>query len=382
MSVLSTADRLRVLAALVDGTSERAIERLTGVSRLTISRFALKLGLAAQNVHNQTAHDLSCSLIESDEIWSYVGKKQARVDPLKDGPGVGEAYTFVGLAMPSRYVVAWKVGKRDQETADAYVADLRARLVVMPAMTSDGFAPYVSAIGESFGAGVDYGQTIKNYRTDAQKGPDHRYEPPRDPFITKKTIFGAPDLTRATTAHIERNNGTMRHHIGRMRRLCYAFSKDLEHHKAAVALCYCHYNLCWILRTMRVTPALAANVTNHVWELPELLDALLSVPETAAPLPKPLAPRVPEGTARELPNGRGFLRVVPRDGDGDGPGPAPVAPAPTAPAVPSVAVSSSAPAAEVSPQLDLLSWRPKPPMVGQLSLLGDLLEPGPGGKSG
>jgi IS1 family transposase len=374
MSVLSQEQRLRVLAALVDGSSERAVERMTGVSRPSISKLALRLGAGAAHLHNVQARDLSCSLIEADEIWSYVGKKQARVDPAKDGPDVGEAYTFVGLAMPARYVVAWKVGKRDQETADAFVADLRSRLTVMPAMTSDGFVPYVSAIGQSFGPGVDYAQTVKNYRSGAARGPDHRYEPARDPFITKRAIFGAPDLERATTAHIERHNGTMRHHIGRMRRLCYAFSKDIEHHRAAVALCHVHYNLCWIPRTMRVTPAMAAGATDHAWELAELLDALLSTPDTAAPTAKPLAFQAPPGTARALPNGRGFLRVV--DGGG-APPPPPVAP-PSPPASPVAAVgNSSAPAIveeeklEPTGQLDLLAWRPRPKPVGQLSLFGD-----------
>ncbi|MEO7329849.1 MAG: transposase [Minicystis sp.] len=366
MSVLSQEQRLRVLAALVDGSSERAVERMTGVSRPSISKLALRLGAGAVHLHNVQARDLSCSLIEADEIWSYVGKKQARVTA-KDGPDVGEAYTFVGLAMPARYVVAWKVGKRDQSTADAFVADLRARLVVMPAMTSDGFAPYVSAIGKSFGPGVDYGQTIKNYRHGAARGPDHRYEPARDPFITKRAVYGAPDLKRATTAHIERHNGTMRHHIGRMRRLCYAFSKDIEHHRAAVALCHVHYNLYWIPRTMRVTPAMAVGATDRAWELPELLDALLSTPDTAAPTAKPLAFPVPQGTARALPGGRGFLRVV----EGGG---APVAP-PSPPASPVAAVGAPAPVAEerLEPtgQLDLLAWKPKPRPPGQLNLFGE-----------
>ncbi len=389
MSVLSAGQRLQVLAGLVDGNSERAIERLTGVSRPAISKLALRLGAAALNVHNRIAHDLSCSAIENDEIWSYVGKKQARVDPAKDGPDVGEAYTFVGLAMPSRFVVAWMVGKRDQVTADAFVKDLRARLVVMPAMTSDGFACYESAIGRDFGKSIDYGQTVKNYRKGGRRegGDDHRYEPPREPFITKRVVFGAPDMEKATTSHVERHNGTMRHHIGRMRRLCYAFSKDLDHHKAAVALCHVHYNLCWILRTTRVTPAMAAGATDHVYELPELLDTLLSTPETAAPMAKPLATRVPEGTARALPNGRGFLRVVPGGGGAPPPALVPVAPPPAAPAAVASASSGAAPATPTG-QLDLLSWRPREPEpprrlpMGQLSLFGIEFDPGPGGKSG
>src|ERR1700734_932906 len=255
MSELSGAQRLQLLAALVDGNSERAAWRMTDISRNTIKRFALRMGHAAQSLHNTLAHDLSCSLIEVDEIWSYVRKKDARASDEEKAAGLGEAYTYVALGMPSRFVIAYHVGRRGEVDASAFMTDLRARLVTMPAITSAGLAAYVPAIGASFGPGVDYGQTIKNYRKGGRKDDDHRYEPPREPFLTKKTIFGAPDMGRATTAHVERNNGTMRHLIGRMRRLVYAFSKKPENHRAAVSLAYVHYNLCHILRTTRVTPA-------------------------------------------------------------------------------------------------------------------------------
>ncbi|WP_437649807.1 IS1 family transposase [Sorangium sp. So ce362] len=379
-NVLPAEKRLAVLAALVDGNSERAAERMTGVERKTIRRFALRVGTAAQSLHNTMARDLALSLIESDEVWSFVKKKQSRVTPAEHAAGLGEAYAFTALAMPSRYVVTWHVGKRDETSAAAFVADLRARLVVMPSLTSDGFTAYPGAIGASFGPGVDYGQVIKNYTRGGQRDDDHRYEPPRSPFLTKRVVFGAPNIDAATTAHVERHNGTLRHHIGRMRRLVCAFSKAPEHHRAAVALGLTHYNLCHIVSTIRVTPAVAAGVTRHVWDLAELLDALLSVPETPAPSAKPLAPRKPEGTARELPGNRGFLRVVqggaapspPVAPAPPPPAPEPVAPAPPPPAPEPVAalahVEPSALAADQPRQLDLLSWRPKPRIPQQLTL--------------
>ncbi|WP_437912535.1 transposase [Sorangium sp. So ce302] len=370
-NVLPRERQLAVLAALVDGNSERAVERMTGVERKTIRRFALRVGIAAQSLHNTMARDLSLSLIESDEVWSFVKKKQSRVTPAEHAAGLGEAYTFTALAMPSRYVVTWHVGKRDETSAEAFIKDLRARLVVMPSITSDGFAAYPGAIGSSFGPGVDFGQVIKHFSRGGQRDDDHRYEPPRNPFLTKRVVFGAPNMDAATTAHVERNNATLRHHIGRMRRLVLAFSKDLEHHRAAVSLGLTHYNLCLIVKTMRVTPAMAAGVTSHIWELPELLDALLSVPETPAPSAKPLAPRTPEGTSRALPGGRGFLRVV----QGGATPSSPVAPAPPPPAPVPVAapahVEPSAPSAEQSRQLDLFAWRPKPRKPIQMSLFGD-----------
>ncbi len=309
MNVLPEEKRLRVLAALVDGNSERAVERMTDVNRETVGRLARLFGLGAERLHDRIVRDLSCSLIQVDEIWSYVQKKEARVTA-KDPPGIGEAYTFVGIDANSRLVLAWRVGRRDQETCDAFIADLRARLLVMPQITSDGFVPYIPAVGASFGPGVDYMQTVKNYRTGAQRGPDHRYEPPRDPFITKHTVYGAPDAARASTAYVERLNGTTRHTNGRMRRLCNAFSKRLENHRAAVALNYVHYNLCHVVKTLRITPAMQAGITDHIWTAEELLHALLSEPAGEAPRAQPLAHRMPDAPARPLPNGRGFLRLV------------------------------------------------------------------------
>jgi IS1 family transposase len=388
--LLAPEKRVAVLAALVDGNSERATERITteigpGVNRETIGRYAVTFGVGAQHLHNAMARDLSCSAVELDEIWSYVGKKQARVSAVEHAAGLGEAYTFVGLDRSSRLAITWLVGKRDEATTDAFMADLRARLVVMPAMTSDGFVPYVSAVGKHMGPGVDYAQTVKNYRHGGRRD-DHRYEPPREPFMTKHAVFGAPNLGAATTAHLERQNGTMRHFIGRMRRLVLAFSKSPEHHRAAVALGYVHYNLCHVVKTLRVTPAMAAGITDHPWDVAELCEALLSAVPCATPDRKPIAIPVPATTARELPNGRGFLRVVAGSGGPSAPpGPAPVPPVAPAVTVASAASVEPAPAPPVEPgaQLDLLAWRPRPIAPsrllppGQLSLFGIDFEPEP-----
>lgn len=364
VNVLPAEKRLRVFAALVDGNSTRAVERMTDVHQRTIRRFGLMLGAGAESFHNARVRDLRSSLIAVDEIWSYVQKKQARVTP-DDAPGVGEAYTFVGIDTLSRLAISWCVGKRNQETTNAFMADLRSRLAVMPQITSDGFSPYISAVGAEFGPSVDFAQTVKNYSSRGRRDDDHRYEPPRGiDFISKRSIFGAPDMDTASTALVERLNGTTRHFVGRMRRLSYAFSKTLEGHKAAMALHYTHYNWCHVVRTLRVTPAMQAGLTDHVWDLGEMMEALLSAPPCARPDKAPLEHRVPEVTSRALPNGRGFLRLV---GPGKGPSPegptTPLAPMPVAP------LAAVAPE-EPTKQLDLFAWRPREPKKGQLDLFG------------
>jgi hypothetical protein len=221
----------------------------------------------------------------------------------------------------------------------------------------------------TFGPSVDYGQTIKNYRSKGRRDDDHRYEPPRDPFITKKVVFGAPKMGTATTAHAERNNGTMRHKIGRMRRLVYAFSKRLKHHRAAIALNYAWYNLGTIVKTIRMTPAMAAGVTDHIWTLDEFMEACLAETPAEKPKAQPLRHRRPGGTARELPEGRGFLRVVGQEASGSASTPNTPDPGPGGPVQPSHATVAAAPVDDR--QLDLFAWRPKPRVPMQLNLFGE-----------
>lgn len=363
MNVLSREKRIAVLAALVEANSERAVERLTGVNRETVGKLALAFGEGAQRLQDRMARSLRCEDIECDEAWSFCQVKEARVRP-DHRPGSGEAYVFVGLDKASRFVITWHVGRRDAASAGAFMSDLRARLAVMPTIVTDGFSPYISAVGAEFGMSVNMVQTVKNYRSGGRRD-DYRYEPPRGiDFITKKTIFGSPDVDSASTAYIERNNGTMRAKIGRMRRLSYAFSKKVENHRASCALDYAFYNLCWIVRTLRVTPAVALGITDHVWDIEEFHDAITAAAPVDKPVKQPLVHRAPppDVVARELPTGRGFLRLLPGGAEppkGPGivhaPGPRPE---PTAPASP-VALAPE-PGPRPGEQLELFgAWRPE-----------------------
>lgn len=366
VNVLPRDKRIAILAALVEGNSERAVERLTGANRETVGRLALAFGEGAQRLHDRMARDLSCTQIVADEAWSFCQVKEARVRP--DHPaGSGEAYVFVALDKTSRFVITWHVGKRDGASTNTFTADLRARLLVMPTIVTDGFVPYVSAVGAEFGPAVDMAQTVKNYRSKGRRDDDHRYEPPRGiDFITKKTVFGAPDLETASTAYVERNNGTMRSKIGRMRRLVYAFSKRLPNHRAACALNYAWYNLGCIVRTLRVTPAMAVGVTDRVWSIDEFHDAITAeVEPVEKPVKKALAHRAPPPgvVARELPAGRGFLRLL--DGGAEPPKGPGIAPAPGPRPEPASAPSPVALAPEPGPrpgeQLELFGhWIPNP----------------------
>ena len=357
---LSREKRIAVLSALIEGNSERAVERMTDVNRKTVNRLALEFGTGAQRLHDSMAHNLSCDSIVADECWAYVFVKEARLRP--DHPaGSGEAYVFCGIDKGSRYAVSWHIGKRNQASTDAFIADLRARLAVMPTIVTDGFVPYISAVGAEFTPAVSMCQTVKNYRSSGRRDDDHRYEPPRGiGFISKKTVYGTPDLATASTAHIERLNASMRHRIGRMRRLVYAFSKRLPNLVAACALNYCWTNLGCVLRTTRTTPAMALGVTTRLWTLEEFHDAITDMARTevAKPVKQPLIHRAPPSdvVSRPLPSGRGFLRLLPGGGP-QGPGLAP-APGPRPPAAPAAMPAPLREAPSTWEQLDLFGPRP------------------------
>ena len=314
--VLSFDKRRAVLALLVDGNSVRATSRITGVHPDTITRFVVAVGVGAQHLHNKLVRNLAATTrIECDEMWAYVRHKDSSMhkeNPPTPSPGSGDAWIWVAVDPVSRLVISWYVGKRDQASANAFMCDVRARLAIAPQITSDGLANYPSAIRSAFDTSVDYAQLVKVWqqteRTASEDGAN------REQMLKKKIVFGAPNMANITTAHVERNHLTARHMNGRLRRKCLAFSKKLDNHRAALALSYTWFNLGRVQRGIRVTPAMAAGVTDHIWDLDEFLTAILTAEPYNPPEKQPLKQQVPEGTHRELPGGRGFLRVVGKGG--------------------------------------------------------------------
>lgn len=304
-NVLSTIERVRVLSALVEGNSLRATERLTGIFRQAITRLLLAVGDGCERLHDGMMRELPCSLLELDEIWTFVRKKEAHVFE-DDPPKVGDAYTFIALDATSKLIAGFLVGKRVQENFTAFARDLRARVVGRPQLSTDGHKSYIEAVEEAFGSKVHFAQIIKEYQSDEAGGAsrdDVRYSRGRVKTCLKIVRQGSPDEDKISTSFVERGNLTLRMSQRRFTRLTNAFSKCLRNLRAAVALYVCHYNFCRVHMTLRVTPAMEAGLTDHVWSLEELLTAALSAPE-ALPLPSPaapvLSPRRP-GPVRTLP---------------------------------------------------------------------------------
>lgn len=373
-NVLSDEQRLCVLAALVNGSGMRGVSRTTGVHQDNIGRFGFAMGEGCARLHDRIVRDLACALVDMDEQHSWCSKRQQNLPD--DAPDtIGEQWTWAALCRTSKLTIAWTVGKRTQAHADLLVADVRSRLTVMPQITTDGLKLYEAPIAVNFGLAVPYIQTVKIYAGKPSRTAEaEKFSPKRGvDFIQKRAISGAPAFDVATTYAIERSNGTNRCWNARLHRRTLAYSRDLDRHKALMALMYVYQTLCWIQRNMRVTSAMAAGVTDHVWELGELMAAALAEPAGEKPTPKPLVIPMPAGTSRELPNGRGFLRVVK---SGDKPAaPSPVAPMPppVAPTAKVAASGASSPAVDANGQLDLLAWvapPSKPRRMEQLDLFG------------
>lgn len=271
MNRLSTAKRVAVISALVEGCSVRSTSRLTGVAKGTILRLLADVGRACAAYQDATIRNVAARRVQIDEIWSFVGCKKKNLTPeiIERNPNAGDAWTFVAIDAQSKLVLSWLVGTRDTGCATEFMQDVAARLANRIQLTTDGHKMYLSAVEDAFGSAIDYAMLQKVYGADPQA--EKRYSPAICTGCTVQTITGDPDPAFIGTSHIERQNLTMRMNIRRFTRLTNAFSKKLENHMHSVALFYMHYNFVRVHQTLRVTPAVEAGLAQHVWSIEEIV---------------------------------------------------------------------------------------------------------------
>lgn len=276
MNTLPADKKLTILSALVEGSSIRSIERMTGVHRDTIMRLGFNTGNACVRFLDSRVKNVAAKKVQVDEIWTYVFKKQARITLEESISGIGDQYVFVGIDAETKLVISHLVGKRDGASAYYFMRDLRDRLANRVQLTTDGFRPYINAVEDTFGTDVDYAQLIKIYGQPQASTASARnwYEPVRVIGAIPMAVMGLPRPMAVSTSHVERQNLTMRMQMRRFHRLTNAFSKKLEHLKSAIALHFAWYNFVRVHQTLRTTPAMAANLTDHLWTLEDLLAAL------------------------------------------------------------------------------------------------------------
>jgi IS1 family transposase len=273
MNRLTTEKRAQILGMLVEGTSIRAVTRLTGVSKNTVAKLIRDVGDACQAYHDAHVRELSCKRVQCDEIWSFVYAKQRNIpEHLQGQPGIGDVWTWTAIDADTKLAVSWLVGGRDAEYAKAFMHDVASRLANRVQLTTDGHGPYLVAVEEAFGAGVDFAQLVKLYGVPPSDGTtEARYSPPRCVGARKERFEGKPDPKHISTSYVERQNLTMRMHMRRFTRLTNAFSKKIENHAHAVAIHFMYYNFVRLHKSLRVTPAMAAGVTDRLWEISDIV---------------------------------------------------------------------------------------------------------------
>ena len=270
-NVLSTDKQIAIIASLCEGSSIRSIERITGVHRDTIMRLGVRVGQGCTDLMDAKMRNLSCTRLECDEIWGFVGKKERHVRP-DDDPQFGNVWTFCAIDAKTKLVPAFMVGsERDATTANAFALDVANRMKNRVQISTDGLKAYVEAIDLAFGGDVDYGQIIKTYGTEESIEAQRRYSAPAITSIEKQVIFGRPNFALISTSYVERLNATTRLHMKRLARLTHAFSKKRENFEAAVGLHFAYYNFVRRHNTLRCTPAMAAGVTSSFWSVGDLV---------------------------------------------------------------------------------------------------------------
>ena len=276
MNKLTQAKRVQIIGALVEGNSIRATCRMTGTAKGTVLKLLADLGKACAQYQDEHLRNLPCKKIQCDEIWSFCYAKEKNVpEEMKGKLGFGDVWTWTALCADTKLVPSFLIGERTATYARKFISDLASRLKNRIQLTTDGNKAYITAVEYAFGIDVDFAMLDKIYATPPK--PDvHRYSPAQCCGAIKKKIKGNPDLAHVSTSFVERQNLTMRMQMRRFTRLTNAFSKKIENLRYAVALHFMHYNFCRIHQSLRVTPAMEAGISDHVWSIEEIADLLNS----------------------------------------------------------------------------------------------------------
>jgi IS1 family transposase len=286
MNKLDREARSKILHLLCEGSSIRAVSRLTGASKNTIMKLLVDAGRACAAYQDRMLRNLPCKRVQVDEIWSFVYVKSDNVADAKASPReAGDVWTWTAICADTKILVSWLVADRTTNSAVAFMDDLRSRLANRVQLTSDGHRPFLQAVDAAFGDDVDYAMLQKIYGSEPQG--EKRYSPAKRLGARKHPVTGEPDPKHISTSYVKRQNLTMRMHMRRFTHLTNAFSKKLENHACAIALHTMYYNFVRVHQTLRVTRAMAAGVTDKLCEMSDVV-AMLEEWEAAQKI-EPLA---------------------------------------------------------------------------------------------
>ena len=271
MNRLDAARRAQIISSQIEGNSLRSTSRMTGVAINTVVKLAIDAGAACSEYQDRVMRNLNSQRIQVDECWAFCYAKAKNVTPeiAAKHPYAGDVWTWAAIDADSKLTPCWAIGPRDGVTARIFVNDLADRLADRVQLTSDGLRVYLEAVERAFRGDVDYAQLVKVYSSTPEG--QTRYSPADCIACEKHAVTGNPDPDHVSTSYIERANLTMRMGMRRFTRLTNAFSKKIENHAHAFAIFVMHYNFCKLHKTIRVTPAMEAKLTDHVWEIEELM---------------------------------------------------------------------------------------------------------------
>ena len=267
MNKLTIKKRAQILHMLVEGNSLRATARMADVSRNTVDKLLCDVGAACLAYQDEHLRNLPCKRVQADEIWSFVYAKHKNVPAGMEGEA-GDIWTWVAMCADTKIVPCWHVDNRNADAAKCFIDDLASRLSSRVQLTTDGHRAYVDAVEDAFGGNIDYAMLVKIYGGD--KSQEKRYSPAKYEGAKKQVMCGNPDKNHISTSYIERQNLTMRMSMRRFTRLTNGFSKKLENHMHAISLHYMFYNFGRIHKSLSVSPAMEAGVTDHLWTLEEI----------------------------------------------------------------------------------------------------------------
>lgn len=281
--------RVQILNLLVEGNSMRSVSRICDVSINTVAKLLADAGEACLLLHDEKVRGVAAKRVQCDEIWSFCYAKNKNVAKAKAAPeNAGDVWTWTALDADSKLMISYFVGDRTTESARVLLYDLAGRVTDRIQITTDGFKPYLQAMEGAFGADVDYAMLEKVYGIDkgAARTPERKYSPAVCVGAKRRTIQGNPDKAHVSTSYVERSNLSIRMQNRRFTRLTNAFSKKFQSHVHALGLYFAFYNFIRIHKTLRVTPAMQAGITDRVWSLEDIV-ALM---DARAPKPGPRKP--------------------------------------------------------------------------------------------
>ena len=268
-NVISVEKKVAVITALVEGCSVRSTVRMTGVSKGAVLRLLASVGTACAEYQNRVIRNVPSKRVQIDEIWSFCYCKQKNLTPtIAERQIAGDVWTFTAIDAETKLVLSWLVGRRDAGHAAQFLEDVAGRLSNRIQLTTDGHKMYLTAVDYAFGNGIDYAQLHKVYGNDSEG--QKRYSPAQCLGTLRQSVTGAPDPAHISTSYVERQNLNMRMNMRRFTRLTNAFSKKIDNHIHMVALFHMHYNFARVHQTLRVTPAMEAGISSHVWSISDI----------------------------------------------------------------------------------------------------------------